>query len=133
MAHVLRDVAESDLDAFYEHQREPEATEMAHFPARDREAFVSQSSLAPGVKVLALARAKGLPYVGLDAETVYRHDYPLTRTYNLVTRVPGVKLGQGFITFALSEPGQRLVRDGHRVPASVPVRFTRRLPTASSH
>jgi hypothetical protein len=37
------------------------------------------------------------------------------------------------ITFALSEPGQRLVRDGHRVPASVPVRFTRRLPTASSH
>ena len=39
MAHVLRDVAESDLDAFYEHQREPEATEMALFPARDREAF----------------------------------------------------------------------------------------------
>ena len=39
VAHVLRDVAESDIDAFYEHQREPEATEMAHFPARDREAF----------------------------------------------------------------------------------------------
>ena len=39
MAHVLRDVVESDLDAFYEHQREPEATEMALFPARDREAF----------------------------------------------------------------------------------------------
>ena len=39
MAHVLRDVAESDLDAFYEHQREPEATKMALFPARDREAF----------------------------------------------------------------------------------------------
>jgi RimJ/RimL family protein N-acetyltransferase len=36
---VLRDVAESDLDAFYEHQREPEANEMAIFPARDREAF----------------------------------------------------------------------------------------------
>ena len=95
--------------------------------------FVSQSSLQPGVKVLAVSRAKGLPYVELDAETVYHRDYPLTRSYNLVTRVPGVKLGQGFITFALSEPGQRLVRDGHRVPASVPVRFTRRLPTASSH
>jgi phosphate transport system substrate-binding protein len=95
--------------------------------------FVSQSSLRPGVKVLAVSRAKGLPYVELDAETVYRRDYPLTRSYNLVTRVPGVKLGQGFITFALSEPGQRFVRDGHRVPASVPVRFTRRLPTASSH
>jgi len=39
VARVLRDVAESDLDAFYEHQREPEATEMALFPARDREAF----------------------------------------------------------------------------------------------
>ena len=36
---MLRDVAESDLDAFYEHQREPEANEMAIFPARDREAF----------------------------------------------------------------------------------------------
>jgi RimJ/RimL family protein N-acetyltransferase len=36
---VLRDVLESDLDAFYEHQREPEANEMAIFPARDREAF----------------------------------------------------------------------------------------------
>jgi RimJ/RimL family protein N-acetyltransferase len=36
---VIRDVVESDLDAFYEHQREPEANEMAIFPARDREAF----------------------------------------------------------------------------------------------
>ena len=36
---VLRDVVESDLDAFYEHQREPEANEMAIFPARDRATF----------------------------------------------------------------------------------------------
>jgi len=36
---VLRDVAESDLDVFYEHQREQEANEMAIFPARDRAAF----------------------------------------------------------------------------------------------
>ena len=36
---VLRDVVESDLDAFFEHQREPEANEMAVFPARDRETF----------------------------------------------------------------------------------------------
>jgi RimJ/RimL family protein N-acetyltransferase len=36
---VLRDVVESDLDAFYEHQREPDANEMAIFPARDRETF----------------------------------------------------------------------------------------------
>jgi RimJ/RimL family protein N-acetyltransferase len=36
---VLRNVVETDLDAFYEHQRDPRATEMALFPARDREAF----------------------------------------------------------------------------------------------
>jgi RimJ/RimL family protein N-acetyltransferase len=36
---VLRDVVETDLDAFYEHQRDPRATDMALFPARDREAF----------------------------------------------------------------------------------------------
>jgi RimJ/RimL family protein N-acetyltransferase len=36
---VLRDVTQGDLDAFFEHQRDPEATQMAVFPARDREAF----------------------------------------------------------------------------------------------
>jgi RimJ/RimL family protein N-acetyltransferase len=36
---VLRDVTEADLDAFYEQQLDPEATAMALFPARDREAF----------------------------------------------------------------------------------------------
>ena len=39
MTSVLREVLESDLDAFYEQQRDPEATRMALFPARDREAF----------------------------------------------------------------------------------------------
>jgi RimJ/RimL family protein N-acetyltransferase len=39
MGSVLRDVVESDLDAFFEHQRDPEATRMALFPARDRESF----------------------------------------------------------------------------------------------
>ena len=36
---VLRDVAEADLDVFYEQQRDPEAAAMAVFPARDRDAF----------------------------------------------------------------------------------------------
>jgi len=36
---VLRDVAETDLDVFYEQQLDPEATAIAVFPARDREAF----------------------------------------------------------------------------------------------
>lgn len=37
----LRDVMESDLPIFYEQQLDPEATEMASFPARDREAFMA--------------------------------------------------------------------------------------------
>jgi len=36
---VLRDVVASDLEVFYEHQLDPEATAMALFPARDRDAF----------------------------------------------------------------------------------------------
>ena len=36
---LLRDVIESDLPVFFEHQSDPEATAMADFPARDREAF----------------------------------------------------------------------------------------------
>jgi RimJ/RimL family protein N-acetyltransferase len=36
---VLRDVVESDLDVFYEQQADPEASAMAVFPSRDREAF----------------------------------------------------------------------------------------------
>ena len=39
VAGVLREVVDSDLDAFFEHQREPEANRIAAFPARDREAF----------------------------------------------------------------------------------------------
>jgi RimJ/RimL family protein N-acetyltransferase len=39
MASVLRDVLETDLPVFFEHQQDPEATAMADFPARDREAF----------------------------------------------------------------------------------------------
>jgi RimJ/RimL family protein N-acetyltransferase len=38
---VIRDVAEADIPIFFEHQQDPEATEMAKFPARDREAFTA--------------------------------------------------------------------------------------------
>ena len=38
---VLRDVEPSDVDTFFEHQSDPEATEMAVFPARDRETFAA--------------------------------------------------------------------------------------------
>jgi RimJ/RimL family protein N-acetyltransferase len=35
----LRPVEAGDLDAFFEHQRDPEANRMAAFPARERPAF----------------------------------------------------------------------------------------------
>ena len=37
----LREVVATDLPIFYEHQREPEANEMAAFPARDRDGFMA--------------------------------------------------------------------------------------------
>ncbi len=40
----LRDVAESDLPIFFEQQLDPEATQMASFPSRNREAFLAHWS-----------------------------------------------------------------------------------------
>ena len=37
----LRDVTEGDLPIFFDHQLDPDATQMAAFPARDREAFMA--------------------------------------------------------------------------------------------
>lgn len=40
--HVqIRDVQDGDVEAFFDHQQDPEATRMAAFPARGREAFVA--------------------------------------------------------------------------------------------
>lgn len=38
---VLRDVNGTDLPVFFEQQLDPEATQMAGFPARDRDAFMN--------------------------------------------------------------------------------------------
>jgi RimJ/RimL family protein N-acetyltransferase len=38
---VIRDVVEADIPIFFEHQRDPEATRMALFPARDWDAFTA--------------------------------------------------------------------------------------------
>ena len=38
---LLRDVIASDLPIFFEQQRDPAATQVAAFPARDREAFTA--------------------------------------------------------------------------------------------
>jgi Acetyltransferase (GNAT) domain len=41
MKVVLRDVVDSDLPIFFEHQRDPEAVRMAAFPSRDHDAFMT--------------------------------------------------------------------------------------------
>lgn len=51
---ALRDVSEADLPILFEHQREPEANEMAAFPARDYDAFMKHWR----TNVLANASAK---------------------------------------------------------------------------
>ena len=38
---ILRDVTEADLPIFFEQQLDPEATQMAAFPSRDRDAFMA--------------------------------------------------------------------------------------------
>jgi RimJ/RimL family protein N-acetyltransferase len=38
---VLREVVEADLPVFYEHQRDREASAMAAFPPRERDAFMA--------------------------------------------------------------------------------------------
>jgi RimJ/RimL family protein N-acetyltransferase len=38
---TLRKVSEGDLPIFFEHQRDPEANDMAAFPSREREAFIA--------------------------------------------------------------------------------------------
>ena len=38
---VLRDVIETDLPIFFEHQAEPKANHMAAFPARDWDGFMA--------------------------------------------------------------------------------------------
>src|SRR5580704_3269906 len=41
MTVTLREVTQEDLPIFFEHQLDPEATRMAAFPARDRDAFMA--------------------------------------------------------------------------------------------
>lgn len=96
-------------------------------------AFVSLPFADRGVKALRVARLRGLPYVALDARSVYEGRYPLLRYFNVVVRVPGSDRAGEFNTFLCAQEGQRLVIAAGYVPATVPVRFTSRAPTLSSH
>ena len=71
-----------------------------------------------GVKTVALARAEGESYFGTDPKDVYSGDYPLARfLYIYVNKAPNQPLDplvQEFVTFALSQEGQRnVIKDGY--------------------
>lgn len=102
--------------------RDPGAVGIVSLPFADR-----------GVRALKISRLKGLPYVDLDARSVYEDRYPLTRFVNVVIRASEVPLAGGFITFMCGEEGQRLVKEMGLVPATVPVTFSIRTPTVPAH
>ena len=115
-------VVDDDSSAIDRVARDPGAIGFVSLPFADR-----------GVKALAVSRVKGLPYVELDAQSVYEGRYPLTRYYNVVLRSPGNPGAEELNTFLCSIDGQKKVMDTGYVPASVPVNFTHRVPTLPSH
>jgi len=95
--------------------------------------FVSLPFSSQGVKALAVSPVKGMPYVDLDAQTVYEQRYPLTRYENVILRTPSSRGAEDLNTFLCSVDGQKKVLEAGYVPVAVPVRFTHRAPTLSSH
>lgn len=95
--------------------------------------FTSMAWPPVGVRAMRMSSLTGLSYRAPDAEAVHDGDYPLSRAYNLYVRADGPRLSHGFVTFATSFEGQRIVRDLGLVPTAVPVRFVRRSPLQSSH
>jgi phosphate transport system substrate-binding protein len=75
----------------------------------------------PNTRVVPLARNEGEPYIAPTAETVYRHEYPLSRyIYIYVNQAPGSKLApdiREFLRVVLSYQGQSAVaREGVFIP-----------------
>jgi phosphate transport system substrate-binding protein len=59
------------------------------------------------------------PYQG----SIYDKSYPFVREVYLVSRETFAGLGSGFIQWATSEPGQRIVLKSGLVPATMPIRL----------
>jgi phosphate transport system substrate-binding protein len=84
-----------------------------------RDWFVKPPYAEPGIKALALARTAAGPFVAPDPGTIYDKTYPLWRYVYLYTRREPKGPASGFVTFAMSAKGQRiLVQDG-LVPVTV--------------
>ena len=100
---LLRDVIESDLPVFFEHQRDPEATRMADFPARDREAFDAHWERVLGDETLT---AKTIVFEGQVAGNIGSWEQDGRR---LVGYWLGKEFwGKGLATKALAELVQEL-------------------------
>lgn len=100
---LLRDVIDSDLPVFFEHQRDPEATRMADFPARDREAFDAHWERVLGDETLT---AKTIVFEGQVAGNIGSWEQDGRR---LVGYWLGKEFwGKGLATKALAELVQEL-------------------------
>ena len=87
---------------------------------------VSRGSVDGRVRALAVAPAKGFPYVALSRESLMLRTYPLLRGLSLCTR--GVHLpstATDFINFVTSVDGQQIVSRFDVAPATVSVRVVR--------
>jgi phosphate transport system substrate-binding protein len=86
--------------------------------------YAGMAELDDRVKALPLSPPEGGPLRVLNMETVFRKEYPLVRTFYFGTRgIPRDDLVSGFVSFVMSNRGQRIVAEKGLVPATVPVRF----------
>jgi hypothetical protein len=56
----IRTVEDKDLDVFFDHQADPEATEMAAFPARDKDQFAKHWAKTASTGAVASRRRRSL-------------------------------------------------------------------------
>ena len=87
---------------------------------------VSRGSVDARVRALAVAPAKGFPYVALNRESLMLRTYPLLRGISLCTRgVHPPAAATDFINFVTSVDGQQIVSRFDYAPATVSVRVVR--------
>jgi phosphate transport system substrate-binding protein len=83
--------------------------------------YAMLANLTPDVRVVPLAAKEGDPFIAPTIETVYHHEYPLSRyVYIFVNRPPGQPLEpkiKEFLKLVLSQQGQQVVaREGVFMP-----------------
>ena len=96
---MLRDVLESDLEELYEHQRDPEATSLAGFVARERDAFMTHWRN----KVLANPANKALTIVADDRVAGYVASWESEGKRLVAYWIDRALWGRGIATSALGE------------------------------